>query len=354
MLVNGLGLGNATRCHAICEELARGGDAVTVATSGNGAWYLDGRSGIEAIHPLVALRYGSSGGRLSVVRTLLGVGGMLRAAWDNERRIQALIESSRPDVAVVDSVYHLVALKRAGVPIVAVNNADVVHMAWQRFTDRPSSVRAQFHVVEENDYRFHRWMVDAAISPVLDPSLPQAGPPFVRVPPIVRAAVRPSPREGAPTRVLVMLSGSVFGSPVRLDAAPPGVEVDVVGRDGDGNIPGVRFHGKVRDAVPFMEAADLAVINGGFSAVSEAWVMRRPMIVVPVANHAEQWINARTVADAGVGMIGDERELSRDIGVGLARLDAWRAAYARLGEPGDGAAAAAAVIREVAGRRQVR
>ena len=38
-LVNGLGLGNSTRCHAIIERLIEKGAEVAVATSGNGLWY---------------------------------------------------------------------------------------------------------------------------------------------------------------------------------------------------------------------------------------------------------------------------------------------------------------------------
>jgi len=35
-LVNGLGLGNSTRCHAVIERLLERGALVTIATSGNG------------------------------------------------------------------------------------------------------------------------------------------------------------------------------------------------------------------------------------------------------------------------------------------------------------------------------
>jgi UDP:flavonoid glycosyltransferase YjiC (YdhE family) len=342
MLVNGLGLGNATRGLAVAERLAAAGHRVVVGTSGNGGWYLEGRSAIAELRPLVPLAYGASGGRLSVAATVRGAGAMLGAAWENERRVASWVREARPDVAVIDSVYHVAALRRAGVRIVAINNADGVVAGWRRYPDRPRSASAQFHVVEANDVRFHRCFADLVLSPCLDPSLPELGAPYVRVPPIVGAGVQPSPRAGPARRVLIMLSGSVFGSPVRLRAAPPGVEVDVVGREGDGaEVPGVRFHGRVRDAAPFVQAADLVVLNGGFSAVSEAFVARRPMIVVPVPNHAEQWVNARTVAALGVGAIGGEDDLDGQIARGLAQLDAWRAAYATLPDPGWGAEEAA-------------
>ena len=87
--------------------------------------------------------------------------------------------------------------------------------------------------------------------------------------------------------------------------------------------------------------ADMLVVNGGFSAVSEAFVMRKPLIVIPVPNHAEQWVNARTICELGVGMMAREEELEDALTQGLARIESFRAAYARLPNAPDGAEQAA-------------
>ena len=76
--------------------------------------------------------------------------------------------------------------------------------------------------------------------------------------------------------------------------------------------------------------------------------MRKPMIVIPVPNHAEQWVNARSVQHLGVGAPGTEETLEADLLAALARLDSWRDAYRRLPPPGDGAQQAAAAILGVA------
>ena len=46
----------------------------------------------------------------------------------------------------------------------------------------------------------------------------------------------------------------------------------------------------------------MMVVNGGFSAVSEAIVLRKPVVVIPVENHAEQFINACLVEKAALGI----------------------------------------------------
>lgn len=351
-LVNGLGLGNSTRCHAVMQRLASRGVRLQAATSGNGFWYLSGRPELEAVHELEALRYGSSGGQLSVWSTLAAMGEHLGVLRRNDDRVAAVLSDFAPDVAVIDSVYSVRALRRAGVPIVALNNSDVVHCAWHAFPDRPASARAQFHVVEESDRRFHTWVADAVTSPSLDPSLRALGAPFQRVGPIVRSGVTPTPSAGV-TRVLVMLSGSVFGTPVALARPVPGVHIDVVGRERPESLPavdGITWHGKVRDNLSLLAAADLAVVNGGFSAVSELFCLRTPLVVVPVPNHAEQWVNARTIVHLGVGAIGSESTLEADLRAAIAQAPAWRRAYDALPPPTDGAAEAADIIAAV-GRR---
>lgn len=351
-VVNGLGLGNATRCHAVIAALAARGVEVTVATSGNGLWYLGRQPEVARVIELEAMHYGAKDGRLSVWNTVASGGRLIGTLRRNARRLAALLEEERFDVAVLDSAYSISPLKRAGVPICAINNSDVVHAAWRQFPDRPASIRAQFYVVEENDLRFHRLFVDRVISPCLDPALPTVPGPFVRVPPIVRPSCRRVATE-AQTRVVVMLSGSVLGTPVALRPPPPGVVVDVVGRPApEGPVPdGIRYHGKVSDSLEILRGASLAVVNGGFSAVSEVFVMRLPAVVIPVPNHAEQWLNAASLRQLGVGRIGDDRDVDGCVADGLAHLDAMRAAYARLPAPGDGAAAAADVVIGAAARK---
>ncbi len=352
MLVNGLGLGNSTRCHAVLTHLVSLGAEVTVMTSGNGLWYFADRPEISELHELESMYYGSKDGKLSVWGTVAAAGALAGIAMRNDRRIGEVVDRLQPDVVVIDSVYSICALKRRKVPLVALNNSDVVHVAYNLFEDRPSSVRAQFHVVEENDFRFHRMIADRVISPTLDPDLPGVGGPFVRIPPIVRPGCTPNPRTGPPRRVLVMLSGSIFGTPVRMKTPPPGIHVDVVGREAPKGPPTERvtYHGKVLDNRELVSGADLAVVNGGFSAVSELFSMRTPLVVVPVPNHAEQWVNARTITHLGVGAIGTEEELETHLRDALDHLDEYRAAYARLPDPGDGALRGAEAILELARR----
>jgi UDP-N-acetylglucosamine:LPS N-acetylglucosamine transferase len=147
--------------------------------------------------------------------------------------------------------------------------------------------------------------------------------------------------------LLVMLSGSRFGSPVRFTRMDWPFDIEVVGRpapegwDGRGR---VHFHGKLLDNRALVERADLVVVNGGFSAISESFSLRKPVVVIPVPNHAEQWVNARTIEGLGVGMSAQEGELEAVLDTAARRVPRFREAYERIGEIPDGAARAADLI----------
>jgi hypothetical protein len=265
----------------------------------------------------------------------------------NARKIAAVLDGWRPHLAVADSVYTFRAFKRRGIPLIALNNADVVRASYRRFADRPSSISAQFWCVEEPDYLFHRLLPDLTISPSLDPTLAESGGNIRRVGPIVREGYSLQPVRSPAKSVLVMLSGSRFGSPVVFNRGDWPFDIEVVGRPAPESWKGpdrIRFHGKLIDNKALVEKADLVVVNGGFSAVSESFSMRKPLVVIPVPNHAEQWINARTIEHLGVGMSAQEADLESALATAARQIERFHEAYGRLGQAPDGAAQAADLI----------
>ncbi|MDR3437109.1 glycosyltransferase family protein [Telmatospirillum sp.] len=354
-LINGLGLGNSTRCHAVIERLAAAGAEIEIVTSDNGLWFFDGKGEITRVTAIPSLRYGADHGRISILRTLGQAGRMWWTLRQAEAILSEVINRFQPHVVVSDSVYALGPVRRAGLPLAALNNADMVTRGMGRFGDWPASVLPQFLFIELGDYLHHRIVPDLVISPRLDPSDGTEGRRLRRVGPIVRRDCRPQPVETRPpSRVVIMLSGSVFGSSVTLARRHDGLRIDVIGRPAPEPAPdidGVTFHGKLRDSLALTRQADLLIVNGGFSAVSEALVLRKPMVVIPVPRHAEQWVNGRTIRHLGVGTIGSEDRLEASLDDALGRIDDLRGAYQRLPPAPDGAAEAADLLLKLAGGR---
>lgn len=348
-LVNGLGLGNSTRCHAIIQRLAGNGAEVRVVTSGNGGWYFADKPEIGPLTEIPALQYGKKDGHISIAATLSAAGAMVRAVKAADRVVAGVLDEFRPHAVVTDSTYAVRAVKASGVPLVALNNADMVVRGMAHYRDWPLSVLPQFACVETLDFLFHRLVPDLVISPRLDPADLAEWGPCRRVGPIVRSHCRPcAQNDRPPRRVVVMLSGSAFGSQVDLVHLHPGVVIDVIGRSaptaGAPMPDNITFHGKIRDSAALLAEADLVIVNGGFSAVSEALSLRKPMVVIPVPHHAEQWINGRTITALGVGMSAPESALEKAMEHAMRRIDAFRDAYRVLPECEDGASQAAALI----------
>jgi UDP:flavonoid glycosyltransferase YjiC (YdhE family) len=351
-IINGLGLGNSTRCYAVIEVLVERGIQVDVLTSGNGLVFFKDKRSIHSLTAMDAFFYSGTHGRVSGWRTLSSLVRLWRLERHKQRQLEALLEHLRPDLAVTDSEYALAPLRRRGIPVFALNNSDVVVSEYRDGRPVPRATRSQFWIIEYMDYLFHRFRCDGVISPSAKP-LPPRHSRIHRVGLIIRRDVRqrlPAVRPALPPwsevrKVVFMLSGSIFASAIDLDPWDLPFEIHVVGREGQSH-GRVHYHGKLMDNTAQLADADILVINGGFSAVSEAIALGKPTFVIPVPGHAEQFVNARMVADLGLGFVTDEHSVMAKI-TGLYRSGGWDGLTPSSPVTGfDGAREAADVISE--------
>jgi len=312
-IINGLGLGNSTRCYAVMEHLAQQGFRIHVLTSGNGLKFFHDKNCIESLTPMESFYYSGKDGGVSGWSTFKSLKSLAAIAKSKRAQLSALLDKLHPDVAIVDSEYALRPLRRRRIPIVAINTSEIVVSQYLRQPARPRSVRSHFWLVEFSDYLFHKHFCDLILSP-FPLRTTTRGPKFQRIGLIARRAVlerasklddRNFPPPRALRTVVFMLSGSVHASNITFDGDLP-FRVEVVGVPGQsrGN---VIYHGRQMNNIEILSRADALVINGGYSAVSEAFVLGKPSFVVPVSGHAEQFVNASIVRDLGLGFIADER-----------------------------------------------
>lgn len=356
-IINGLGMGNSTRCHAVIEQLAERGLKVHVLTSGNGLTFFEGRREVASLTPTQPLFYSGSEGRISGWKTMGTLDTLLRLNRAKEQEVENFLQRQPVDAVVTDSEYSAAPAHRRGIPVLGLNNSDVVVTEYLRRRDKPAAIRGQFWCCEFMDYLFHRQRCDLVVSPSpLQGRLRHAR--IRRVGLIVRRAVRelaataqrdfPPPRELQ--RVVFMLSGSSFASEISFGQGDFPFRIDVVGRVGE-NVGNVTFHGRVMDNARFLEDADALVINGGFSAVSEALALNKPTFVIPLQNHAEQYVNAHLLRDLGRGYIVRAEEVVDKL-LQLHAVNRWddlKPSTPLLGI--DGARESAEIICEMAERR---
>jgi UDP:flavonoid glycosyltransferase YjiC (YdhE family) len=312
-MINGLGMGNSTRCHAVIEHLAEAGCAIHVLTSGNGLSYFQDKSCVASLTPMESFFYSGKDGGISGWSTLKSIRRLARIARAKRTQLETLLEKIKPGVAVIDSEYAISPLRRRGIPIVGLNTSEMVVSEYLKHRTVAKGIRSHFWFVEFSDYLFHRHFCSLVLSPYPVRSSARH-PKFKRIGLIVRRGIRervrnnlagtlPSPRQIQ--RVVFMLSGSVHASNIQLGNRDIPFQIDVVGRPGEsrGN---VTYHGRQMNNIELLAGADALVINGGYSAVSEAFALRKPVFVVPVPGHAEQFVNAHLANDLGLGFVASE------------------------------------------------
>jgi UDP:flavonoid glycosyltransferase YjiC (YdhE family) len=313
-IINGLGLGNSTRCFAIIEHLKRASVEVHVLTSGNGYFFFADKPEVASVTQTEAIHYGKTrDGRLSIVRTFFNLGQLWRAYKARVSQLNSLLDLIDPDVVVADSDYFIFPVRKRKIPLIGLNNSDVVVTEYFRRTSKPSSIRSQFWCIEFLDYLFHKTFCDIILSPAAQP-IPVRHPKFRRIGLVVREQLLHRAKRADPSNerlssgiplVVIMLSGSSFSSDIDFSHCDLPCTVEVVGRSGQ-STETITYHGKLRDNIAKLLEADVLVINSGFSAVSEALVLGKPTLVLPVPNHAEQYLNSCLVEDCGLGQMTDE------------------------------------------------
>ena len=146
-----------------------------------------------------------------------------------------------------------------------------------------------------------------------------------------------------------MLSGSTLGTKVDLSGHEYPFKIDIVGRERPDNVSPsemVTYHGRVKHNAAILEQADIGVANGRSSALSEMVCMEKPLVVIPVPNHAEQWANAYNIEKLGVGFMASESSYTDIMCKVVDKFDLLKQTYRNLNSETNGAEVAAATILE--------
>jgi hypothetical protein len=343
------------------EKLAEMGFNVHVLTSGNGSAYFQRQECVRSLTATESFSYSTKNGNISGWATLKSLFCLLPVARAKRAQLEGLLDQINPDFAVVDSEYSLSPLRRRRIPIIALNTSEIVVTQYLKYRREAKGVHSHFWFVEFADYLFHKHYCDLVLSP-FPLRTPTRHPKFKRIGLIARQAVLdraaeagcvefPSPRQVR--SVVFMLSGSIHASHIPFEKYNLTFKVQVVGRSGESSGQ-VTYHGRQMDNKELLAGADAIVINAGYSAVSEAFVLGKPVFVVPVPGHAEQFVNARLVRDLGLGFVATETDVLDQL-LKMYQSNQWAELKSRpLSFEIDGAREAALAIRRLAAERAAR
>ena len=315
-IVNGLGMGNSTRCHSIIERLWHNGYNLDVITSGNGIEYFRNIEEVSNLFELQSLNYTKGkDGNISALATLFSIPVHLFTLLKNIILLNKIIKKNKFKAIIIDSDYSLLFLKwKVKIPVFALNNAHIIVDECKSLSEIPPDIKNQF-LIERLDNLFHQLIPNYVISPSMKKIRNKKH--IFNFPPFVRKKIynneSKSIKKRAKFNCLIMLSGSSFGSETSFINEISNKKIsliNVVGRHGVSS-KNIKFHGKIIKNYNLILKADILIINAGFSAVSEAYVRGIPSIIIPIKNHAEQFINAKIFEELNLGYSANEENVSK-------------------------------------------
>ena len=110
-LINGLGMGNSTRCHAIIKQLDERGLRVDVLTSGNGLDYFSNRPEVASLIPTRGYHYSSHNGHVSGLRTAASLFNHYRIGQEKQSDLKALLKRLPVDLPLRPWPIAIITLK---------------------------------------------------------------------------------------------------------------------------------------------------------------------------------------------------------------------------------------------------
>lgn len=297
--IPGEGMGHATRSKVVIDHLLEAGHNIIAVSSGRAFSFLD-KMFPGRVLEIKGFHFAYKNAEVSKTATFLS---NLKAAPKNliyNTAKKLLIEKSfNPDVVISDfESFSYFFAKTHKLPLISIDNMQIM--------DR-CILDIEISKEEKNNYRIAKNIVMAKvpgcnhyfISSFFDAEIKKKNTSIV--PPIIRSAIQElSPSKGK--HILMYQTSSSLKTVKETLQQLPDEKFFVYGMNQDYADGNVVFK-------PFSESgfiADLAqakavIANGGFSFISEAVYLKKPIYSFPIHNQFEQWMNAAYIEKLGYG-----------------------------------------------------
>jgi uncharacterized protein (TIGR00661 family) len=326
-------MGHATRSRVVLDELVKEHE-VHIVVSGRAREYL--ASHFANVHGIWGMTISYGANRVRSWRTILqNLRGAVRGWPANVRAYFEVFSQFRPEVVVSDfESFSYLFGKAHRLPVISLDNMQIIN----RCEHPPALVAGH-----EADFELTRAIVEAKLPRCFHYlittffSAPLRRERTTLVPPVLRPEVLAAKREPG-DHLLVYQTATTDGAlpealkragiPARIYGMRRGLTADVV----DGNLT-YRPFSEVR-FIDDLRTARAVVAGGGFTLMSEAVFLHKPMLSVPVQRQFEQVLNAIYLQQLGYGRYAaalDEEALTGFLG----RLPAFEHSLASYHQDGN-------------------
>jgi uncharacterized protein (TIGR00661 family) len=297
--VPGEGMGHATRSKVVIKYLLEQGHEVEVVSSSR-AFQLLARTFPGRVHEIRGFHLAYKSLTVSKSRTAVLT---LRSAPENLlvnfRKYDELLRGHAFDVVISDfeSFSYLFA-KAKGLPVVSIDNMQIISRARLDVTVPPAergNLELARGIVRAKLPRSQHYFITTFFP------LPVIKENTTLVPPIIRPEILAA-RPGAGQHVLVYQSATTQKDLVPLLQTLPGQEFRVYGFNKEESHRNVQLKAfSEQGFIDDLASARAIVTNGGFSLISEAVYLHKPICAIPIPAQFEQFLNAAQVEKLGYG-----------------------------------------------------
>lgn len=303
--VVGEGMGHATRSRVLLEELVKAHE-VHVVASGRAKDFLAKR--FPNVHGIWGYTIAYEANEVRNWQTLVqNLKGAVSGWPQNVRQYFEILESFRPDVVVSDfETFSYLFAKANGLPVISLDNMQIIN----RCRHDPSLLGNR-----EDAFELTRAIVKAKLPGAFHYLITTFFYPEVRkerttlVPSVLRPEILAARSEQG-GHLLVYQSSTTnqglvdvlkkSGFPCRVYGVRREITSDVV----EGNVV-FRPFSETR-FIDDLRTARAVVAGGGFTLMSEAVYLHKPMLSIPLTGQFEQVLNALYLQQLGYGMFAEE------------------------------------------------
>ena len=332
--INGLGLGNSTRCLSIIECLKKIDNSlrIIIFTSGNGYFFFKKNKLIEKVYSQKQINYSKKNGKLNAINTFFRLPSFYKVFNHNTNKILKLEKEYDADLIFTDSFYFLPSLKKKiKCRLISLNNAnEVVRSFFNLKVKKTFTIFPQFFFIELLDYLFHYFFSDVIISPFFNGKNKMINKKVFNCAPIIRNKLLVN--KSKKFKPIIMLSGSSFSSKIKFEKKfhEKFETLTVIGKKQPNSIKKLKFLGKKKNNIKLLNSYNSGIINAGFSAVSEFYLLKKPCVVIPVKGHSEQYFNAKMIENLGLGICSDEKSMFHDLSLIKNKFNTFSGMYKKV------------------------
>lgn len=295
------GMGHATRSKIVIEELIKKGHEVHIFTSGRAYDFL--KKSFDTIYEIKPFNLIYDDNKLKTFKSTVNIIETLPIKLiPSLKNILSIIVSKKPKVVITDhEVLTAIVAKHIGVPTISVSNINILTRA------KTEGIMKLFNInwaLNSFSTRMSNYMADYYVIPTFFTPDKISKNIYLTAPPVRKKIV--DAKISKKDHILVYHT-----TPTAIKLIDILKEIDekfvVYGFGKRKNFDNIIFKDFSEDEfISYLSSAKAIITGGGFSLISEALYLKKPILSTPVKNQYEQMINAYYLQKMKYGLILDD------------------------------------------------